>query len=150
MLFRSVSAYVQSNSIGVPQSITLINNGGAFHLDNTVSSSFTSKYIFALENFSGQYQKGEVVVQTIDGNEVARAVVSEWREGSNLLKVEKIVGIFRQGYEIKSLLTPTTGIIKSVFVTGFTADITSFYDNIGYYSSDKGKLGVSKIGRAHV
>ena len=139
----NVSAYVQSNSIGVPQSITLINNGGAFHLDNTVSSSFTSKYIFALENFSGQYQRGEVVVQTIDGNEVARAVVSEWREGSNLLKVEKIVGIFRQGYEIKSLLTPTTGIIKSVFVTGFTADITSFYDNIGYYSSDKGKLGVS-------
>jgi hypothetical protein len=139
----NVEAYVQSSTIGVPQSITLINNGGAFHLDKTVSSDFTSKYIFSITNFSGQYQKGEVVIQQINNVEVARGVVSEWRSGSNLLKVEKITGIFRNGYAIKSLLTPTTGIIKTVFVTGFTSDITSFYDNIGYYTSDRGKLGVS-------
>ena len=138
-----VEAYVRSSTIGVPQSITLINNGGAFHLDKTVSSDFTSKYIFSLTNFSGQYQKGEVVIQQINNVEVARGVVSEWRPGSNLLKVEKITGIFRNGYSIKSLLTPATGIIKSVFVTGFISDITSFYDNIGYYTSDKGKIGVS-------
>ena len=34
--------YVDSNTIGVPQSIKIIRNGGAFHLDKTVASSFTS------------------------------------------------------------------------------------------------------------
>ena len=138
-----VEAYAQSSTIGVPQSITIISNGGAFHLDKTVSSTFTSKYIFALTNFSGQYQKGEIVIQRINSVEVARGVVSEWRPGSNLLKVEKINGIFRNGYEIKSLLNVATGIIKSTFVTSFSNEVSSFYDNIGYYSSDRGKLGVS-------
>jgi hypothetical protein len=138
-----VEAYVQSSTIGVPQSITLINNGGAFHLDKTVGSTFSSKYIFGMTNFSGQYQKGEVVVQEINGVEVARGIVSEWRSGSNLLKVEKISGIFRKGQAIKSLLTSATGIVQSIFVTIFSEEITSFYDNIGYYSSDRGKLGVA-------
>ena len=137
-----IEAYAESSTIGIPQGITIINNGGAFHLDKTVSSSFTSKYIFSLTNFSGKYQKGEIVIQRINNVEVARGVVSEWRPGSNLLKVEKLIGIFRKGYEVKSLLNPTTGIIKSVFVTGFTGEITSFYDNIGSYTSDRGKLGV--------
>jgi len=139
----SVEAYVESKSIGVPQSVTIIKNGGAFHLDKTISSSFTSKYIFALINISGNYQKGEVVVQKINGTEVAKAIVSEWRSGSNLLKLEKISGIFRQGYPIQSILTSATGIVKSVFVSTFKDEIISFYDNLGYYSSDKGRLGVS-------
>jgi len=139
----SVEAYAESKSIGVPQSVTIIKNGGAFHLDKTVSSTFTSKYIFGLVNIAGNYQRGEIVVQKIDNVEVARATVSEWRSGSNLLKVEKVSGIFRQGYPIQSILTNAVGLVKSVFVSSFQDEIASFYDNLGYYSSDKGKLGVS-------
>lgn len=138
-----VEAYVDSVSIGVPQSVTIIRNGASFHLDKTVSSSFTSKYVFSLKDFSGNYQKGEVVIQLINNIEVARGIVSEWRQGSNLLKIEKITGIFRKGYQIKALNSNAIGTITSVFVTGFKEDITSFYDNLGYYKSDKGKLGVS-------
>jgi hypothetical protein len=138
-----VEAYVNSNSIGVPQSISILKNGGSFHLDKTVSSDFTSKYVFSLVNFSGQFQKGEIVIQTISGVEVARGTVSEWREGSNLLKVENITGIFRKDYTVTSIDGNSTGTIKSVFVTGLLPDITSFYNNLGYYKSDKGKLGVS-------
>lgn len=138
-----VESYVNSNSIGIPQSVRIIQNGGSFHLDKTVSSKFTSKYVFSLKAFSGQYQKGEIVTQTINGIEVARGIVSEWRSGSNLLKVEKITGIFRQGYEIKSIISNSIGTIASIFVTGFKDDITSFYDNLGYYKSDRGKIGVS-------
>jgi len=139
----NVEAYIDSNSIGVPQSISIIQNGGAFHLDKTVSSSFTSKYVFSLYNFSGQYQKGETVIQEINGVEVARGTVSEWRPGSNLLKVENITGIFRKDYTVKSISNNSVGTIKSVFVTGLIADITSFYNNLGYYKSDRGKLGVA-------
>jgi hypothetical protein len=138
-----VEAYVDSTSIGVPQSISIIQNGGAFHLDKTVSSSFTSKYVFSLYNFTREYQKGETVIQEINGVEVARGTVSEWRSGSNLLKVENIIGVFRKDYTIKSISNNSIGTIKSVFVTGLVADITSFYNNLGYYKSDRGKLGVA-------
>ena len=139
----SVEAYAESTSIGIPQSVTIIKNGGAFHLDKTVSSSFTSKYILGLNGISGNYQKGEIVVQKINNIEVARAIVSEWRSGSNLLKVEKVSGIFRQGYSVQSILTNASGLIKSIFVSSFQDEISSFYDNLGYYSSYKGRLWVS-------
>jgi hypothetical protein len=139
----SVVAYAESTSIGVPQSVRILQNGASFHLDKTISSSFTSKYIFGLSSIVGNYQRGEIVVQKINNVEVARAVVSEWRSGSNLLKVEKITGIFRRGYPVQSILTNASGLIKSVFVSSFQDEIASFYDNLGYYSSDRGKIGVS-------
>jgi hypothetical protein len=139
----NIQAYVNSNSIGVPQSISIIQNGGAFHLDKTVSSDFTSKTVFSLTNFSGEFQRGELVVQKISGVEVARGRVSEWRPGSNLLKVENITGIFRTGYTISSIDAISYGTIKSIFVTELSPEITSFYNNLGYYGSDKGKLGVA-------
>jgi hypothetical protein len=139
----SLEAYAESTSIGVPQSVTIIQNGGAFHNDKTVSSKFTSKYVFALTSISGNFQRGELVVQKINNNEVARGIVSEWRTGSNLLKVEKVSGIFRTGYPVSSSIFTTSAIIKSIFVSTFEDEISSFYDNIGYYSSDRGRLGVS-------
>ena len=139
----SIKAYVESTTIGIPQSVSIIRNGGAFHKDKTVSSKFTSKYIFSLTNISGNYQKGELVIQKINGIEVARGIVSEWRVGSNLLKIEKVSGIFRTGYSISSIVSVSSAIIKSIFVSTFEDEISSFYDNIGYYSSDRGKLGVS-------
>ena len=44
-----VKAYANSNSIGVPKSIKITKNGGGFHLDKTVSSTFTSNYILSVE-----------------------------------------------------------------------------------------------------
>ena len=37
---------------------------------------------------------------------------------------------------------PVSGMVQSIFVTTFSEEISSFYDNLGYYQSDKGKLGV--------
>tara|TARA_A100001234_G_scaffold51935_1_gene43844 strand:- start:1981 stop:13113 length:11133 start_codon:yes stop_codon:yes gene_type:complete len=138
-----VEAYVDSNTIGVPQSINIIRNGGAFHLDKTVSSTFSSKYVVALKNFSGDFQKGETVIQKIGNTEVSRSVVSEWRSGSNLLKVENVVGSLRQNVSISGSTSRATGSVSSIFVSTFTENITAFFDNIGSYRSDRGKLGVS-------
>ena len=138
-----VDAYVNSSSIGVPQSVNITENGGAFHLDKTVSSTFTSNYVLVLRNFNGNFSLGETVVQRINGVEVFRAKVEDWRFGSNLLKVRNAEGIVRQNVNIESLLNPVSGLVYSVFVTRFNEEITSFYDNQGYYTSDRGKLGVS-------
>ena len=138
-----VRAYAGSTTVGVPQSVTFTNNGSAFHLDKSISSNFTSQYIVGLKTISGDFQKGETVVQKIGNTEVARAKVTEWRLGSNLLKLQSVTGILRENVAIEGLSSVSSAVIKSVFVTGFTEDITSFYDNRGFSKSDKGKLGVS-------
>lgn len=138
-----IEAYVSSNTIGIPQSISITRNGGAFHLDKTISSKFTSKYTVSLTSINGRFKKGETVVQKINDIEVSRFIVSECRNGSNLLKVENIHGIIRENVEIIGLASRSSAIIKSIFVSSLSENITSFYDNIGYYQSDRGKIGVS-------
>ena len=142
-----VEAYVDTDSIGVPKSIRITRNGGAFHLDKTVASTFTSNSILSLKPVSGSlptYRKGEVVIQKINNVEVARAKVTEWREGSNLLKIENVTGIIRKDVPITSIIREeVTAIVTDVFVTIFDEQISSFYDNLGFYQSDKGKIGVS-------
>ena len=138
-----VEAFAESETIGVPRSVSIVNNGGAFHRDRTVASTFNSKSVLSLSNYTGNFSKGEIVVQRIGSTEVARAVVSEWRFGSNLLKVEKVEGIFRENETVQSLNSPVSATIKAIFVSTFAEEITGFYDNIGYFKSDRGKLGVS-------
>ena len=138
----NVEAYVESTTIGVPQSVRITSNGGAFHLDETVSSTFRSNYILALRNYNGNFRIGEKVVQKINGIEVFSATVVDWRFGSNLLKVANSTGIIRDSISIESVLMPVSGTVHSIFVTTFNEQISSFYDNLGYYTSDKGKLGV--------
>ena len=135
--------FAESSEIGVPRSVNIIRNGGAFHLDKTVSSTITSKYAVALRGITGDFQKGEVVEQRINGAVVFRGYVSEWRIGSNILRVEDISGIIRENVSITGRASLSTATVKSVFVSTFSEKITSFYDNLGYYTSDKGKLGVA-------
>ena len=138
-----LEGYVESNTIGVPQSVNIIRNGGAFHLDKTVASKFTSNYTVSLKNKTGRFQKGETVVQVIGNTEVSRSVVAESRIGSNLLKLEKVTGILREDVEIRGVISRASGNVKGVFASSFGEIITAFYDNIGYYKSDRGRLGVS-------
>jgi hypothetical protein len=138
-----VEAYAESTSIGVPKSVNITRNGGAFHLDKTVSSTFSSNYIVALKNINGNFSIGETVIQKINNVEVFRATVTEWRFGSNLLKLENVQGIIRENISIESLRFPIDAIVSKVFVSTFQENISSFYDNLGYYTSDRGKLGVS-------
>ena len=138
-----VEAFVESSSIGVPQSIKITNNGGAFHLDNTVSSTFSSNYTVSLTGNSYNFKVGEIVTQTLGGQEVCRAKVSEFRKGTNLLKIREVRGIIRQNVPIVGAVTKSGGTVKTIFVTTLNEKVTSFYDNLGYYTSDKGRLGVS-------
>ena len=113
----------------------ITSNGGAFHLDETVSSTFRSNYVLALKNYNGNFRLGEQVVQKINGVEVFRATVVEWRFGSNLLKVANSIGIIRENISIESTLMPVSGIVQSIFVTTFNEEISSFYDNCLLYTS---------------
>jgi len=138
-----IEAFADSSTIGIPQSVSFVSNGGAFHLDKTVSSTFSSNYVVSLKDYTGNFSRGETVVQRVNGVEVFRAKVTEWRFGSRLLKLKDIQGIVRENVAIESLLNPISGIVTAVYTSTFTEQITSFYDNLGYYTSDRGRLGVS-------
>jgi hypothetical protein len=138
-----VEAYVDSNTIGTPQSINIFRNGGAYHLDKTVSSTFTTKYVISLKEFSGNFLKGEKVSQSINGIEVFSAKVAEWRSGSNLLKLDDVTGSIRNSVPIVGKISSSSGMLRAVYVTSLAEEIASFYDNIGSYQSDRGKLGVA-------
>ena len=58
------------------------------------------------------------------------------------LKIENSTGIVREDVSIESTIYASSGMVQSIFVTTFNEEISSFYDNLGYYQSDKGKLGV--------
>ena len=138
-----VEAYAESTSIGVPKSVNITTNGGGFHLDKTVSSNFSSNLILAVNNINGNFSIGELVVQKINNVEVFRGTVTEWRFGSNLLKLANTQGIVRENISIESFRFPVDAIVSKVFVSTFQEEISSFYDNLGFFTSDRGRIGAA-------
>jgi len=137
----NINCYLNSTNIGVPRNIKIINNGGSYHNDNTISSSFTSNYIFTLSGFDeDSFKLGETIVQKSGSVEIARAKVTSWRKGSNIILVNKISGIFREKQQIIGLSRSKVATIESISYNEFSPVINTYYDNLGYYKSDYGKI----------
>jgi len=138
----SVNCFLQSADIGIPRNVKIINNGGAFHNDQTLKSSFRSNYIFVVSNFEKDaFIVGETIVQRSGSVEVARARVTSWRKGSNVLVADRVQGIFRENQELIGLSRNKTATIESIDYTEFSPQIKTYFDNLGYYESDYGKIG---------
>lgn len=137
-----VKIYLESTNIGLPQNIKINNPGREYNSDNSQLGSYKSPETFVLRNISDKFFPGESITQIYTG---ATAVISNdgYREGSNLLKVVNINGIFESGYQIKSTIGNRTATLYSQFSTEFNLDIRSYVDNFGSYRSDKGKLSSS-------
>ncbi len=133
--------FLNSVDIGVPSSIQIENNGGSYHNDQTIKSSVRSNYILSLSGFdSDAYQVGETIVQRSGVTEIARARVTSWRKGSNILVVDRVQGSFIENQSIIGLANNKTAIIEDISYTEFTPTIKTYFDNIGKYTSDYGKL----------
>jgi len=138
-----VKIYLNSDNIGVPQNVKIIQNGVSFNNDNTTLPSFKSNTTLVLKNINTkQFSEGETVFQSTSG---AKAIVAKngWRPGSNLLKIEKIQGIFVTGESLIGLSSKNTAVISDQIFTEFAPTIQSSYDNIGFYASDRGKLSTN-------
>jgi hypothetical protein len=139
-----VKLFPSGQDIGVPKNVSIVRNGASFHKDQTLYSNYTTPYVYALKNYpENAFEKGEIVTQTINGTEVARGIVAEWREGSNLLSIVNIQGFFRENFDVVSVRSKNSGTIFATYVTNFSLDIRSAYDNQGYYTSDRGRVGNS-------
>ena len=134
-----VKIYLESTNIGIPQNIKINNPGRGFNSDKSQLGSYKAPTTFVLRNISSSFFSGERIRQNSTG---ATAVVANngYREGSNLLKVVGITGVFDSGSPITSVIGNRTATLYTQYCTEFEPDIRSYVDNFGFFSSDRGKL----------
>jgi hypothetical protein len=143
-----VVGYCNSSIIGSPKTIKVTSNGSNFENDTTIQNQFTSAVFLILNNFSPNgFLEGEKISQYNGSNLTAQGYVSQkngWRNGSNILKVENVTGVFVSNRKISGSYSNSTGNVYSIFNSVFSPDIKTYYDNQGYYSSDTCKIGDSQ------
>ena len=139
-----VSAYFASKTIGVPKNIKIVSNGYNFNRDQSISKKYSSVQILVLKNFvKDAFFDDEEIVQ-YDGNTlIAKGKVAKdgWRIGSNILRLKSVEGIFRPDLQIVGRSRNNTANIVESFATIFSPQIKSYYDNLGYYISDRSNIG---------
>jgi hypothetical protein len=142
ILESDVQIYLNSDNIGIPQNVKIVNNGALFNSDKTTLPQYKSNTSFVLKDFGDTiFYPGEIITQPSTGA-TAKVAKNGWRNGSNLLKVEKIKGVFKADATIKGRGFNRQATIVDELSTIFVSDVKSYYDNLGFYSSDKGKIGV--------
>ena len=141
---KTVECYLNSNDIGVPTSIKIFNNGGLYHNDFSLQSTFRSNYVLILSGFNKDaFGVGETVIQKSGSVETARAKVTSWREGSNILLIDNVTGVFKKGLPIIGLANRNIATLDDIKFTSFKPNIKTYFDNLGYYGSDYGKISDS-------
>jgi len=141
-----VKAYFYSKEIGVPSKISIIDNGKGFNSDVTTKRKITSDRILVLKNFPAKAFFENEIVQQYDGSTIiASGYVSKegWKEGSNILRLNRVTGEFKNNLPVVGKTQNNTATVVSSFVGEFNYDIKSYFDNIGYYISDRSKLSSS-------
>jgi hypothetical protein len=139
-----LNAYFSSDNIGSPKTIKIINNGYNFNRDQSISKKYSSAQILVLKNFIPEaFYDGEEVVQYNNNVLIAKGIISKggWRKGSNILRLQSFEGIFRLDLPITGRSQNNTANIVKVFSNIFTPNIKSYYDNLGYYISDRSNIG---------
>lgn len=142
----SVKIYLGSDNIGIPESIKVQNSGFLYHTDETLSRQFFSNTVLILTDFvDNAFAFGEEVVLENNGVVFATAIVSKngWKNGSNILKVRNVNGKFIKGLTLRGKARGNTAKVVDVITSKFKPVVRSYFDNIGYYSSDRGKLSTN-------
>ena len=130
--------YAKSNSIGVTKNVEIEFNGSGIWDDSSLQRRHSSS-IALIVNTTDEFLSGEQITQGTTSGIVSN---NGWRKGSNVLKVKILSGEFVKGIAITGVSSNSSGIVDDILETEFSVDIRSFYDNLGRFNSDKGKVGV--------
>ena len=140
--------YFGSNNIGLPKGVSIQSPGSGYHGDTSQIPSYKSATSFLLKEIDGPFYSGEVVVQPISDLkqfnystvQTVTATVASYREGSNLLKVTGIKGVFKEGQKILSRDGRRSAVLVAQITTEYDVDYRPYIDNFGFFNSDRGKL----------
>ena len=139
----AIDAFFESESIGLPQDISIVSNGGSFHNDQTIESTYRSNYAIIYKG-DAKFFKGERVEQRVGSSLIFSGYVADkgWRVGSNILRLDKVNGVVDPSIRLHAVLDPSRNVeVSDVLFTEFDSDIRTYFDNLGRYASDKGKVG---------
>ena len=138
-----LECYLSSNDIGIPESVEVTTSGFLFNTDISHRRKYFSNTQLTISNFDiNAFFVGEKITQEYQGLEYASGVVAKngYRKGTNILRLESVKGEFIKGLSIKGAAKENTATVEDISVSEFSQIIKSFSDNIGFYTSDKGKL----------
>ena len=137
-----VECFLSSDDIGIPESVEVTNSGFLFNTDKSLYRKYFSNTKLILSDISGEFLYGEKVSLEFNGITYGTGVVTKngWRNGTNVLKLASVKGEFIKGLTVKGTRGSSAKIVD-IFRTEFSPNVKSFYDNIGYYTSDRGKVG---------
>ena len=143
----AVTAYFESSTIGQPKDISIIQNGGSFHRDESIRSSYTSHLVCRIKELTDRPMPVGGRVEQRDAQDrlifSARVSLNGYRKGSNILRLYQTKGVIDPELELTADRGLTRVEVLDSFSTEFEPDIRSYYDNIGRFQSDRGKVGAS-------
>jgi len=143
---KNIKAYFSSNNIGYPKNLKIEYNGSNYYNDKSIVSAFTSHQILQISNFSeNSFLNGEIIKQYENGVLIAEGQISSdgYRNKINILKIKNVVGEFKSGLTVIGQSKRNSALVNKVFCSIFTPEIKSYYDNFGYFDSDRGRLSTS-------
>ena len=127
-----VYLYFGSNDIGLVRTVSVENSGSSFNKDNTLLKDYTSNVTLLIKDFEDySFRNGMAVNQ---GN--ASGIVTDWRAGTNILKLRNVSGKFYAGQELSSGIAT----VVADLTTTFDLDLKSYSDNLGRFFGEKGVL----------
>ena len=142
----NITGYASGSTIGSPKTVKISYNGSNYENDSTLFREFTSSVFLTLKNFTTRdFIGGEEIKQYVGTTLIAKGYVSKnngWRKGSNILKIERVTyGKFIENVSVYGNISYANGTVSKILTTVFLPDLRSYYDNLGYYSSDTSKIG---------
>jgi hypothetical protein len=143
ILETDVKIYASSKDIGKPRNVKLLFNGKNFSRDNSLKRNYTGVRILILSNISDStFIDGEKIEQYEQGTLIASGYISKngWKEGSNIIRLRDVEGQFKINEIIIGKIGNRTAKVEESITTIFGSEIKSYFDNLGYYSSDKGHI----------
>lgn len=135
--------FFKSDDIGIPTSVEFINYGSFYHTDESIKSKYESPKVFVLSNFKiNAFADGERVEQKINGvvSASGRVASGGWKNGSNILRLTDINGVFDINYPIYGLAKGNTASINSILSSEFTPSVSTRIKTLGKFNSDRGKV----------
>ena len=131
-------AYALGDSIGITKNVEMEFNGAGIWNDTSTIRRHSCSDVLIVDT-TDNFLNGEQVKQ---GNSIGHVVPDGWRPGSNILKISVKSGEFVSGTPVLGTASKASGNVLRVLKTEFNVDLRSYYDNLGTFTSDKGKVGV--------
>ena len=134
----NLRVYPESDNIGVAKNVEIEFNGSGIWNDESLIRSHTSSIALLIDT-TQEFLEGEIITQ---GSTKGKVTKDGWRKGSNILKVLIEKGEFVKDLSVSGSASGSTGTVVGIIENPFDVDLRAYWDNLGKFTSDKGKVGI--------